>query len=81
MVDQHKYTTDDEDGICELHHREASQVQAVYNVRGDTEEGEEVREAVEEGEEDLKGDDGVYHARKDLSSEDGVLFDELGEVV
>lgn len=39
------------------------------------------RETVDDGEEDLRADDGVDEAGEDFAREHGVLFDQLGEVV
>lgn len=43
--------------------------------------GEAERESVDEGEEELEGYDGLDEAGEDAGAEDGVLFDEFGEVV
>ncbi len=50
-------------------------------MAGYAEEGEEDGEAVDEGEENLNGDDGVDEAGEEFAREDGVLFDQFGEVV
>lgn len=44
-------------------------------MAGYAEEGEKEGEAVDEGEEDLGGDDGVDEAGEGFAREDGVLFD------
>lgn len=81
MIDQHQHTRSDEDRVCELHPREAAQVLQVEDVAADAESGGQEREAVDEGEQGLRGDYDVDEAAESFAGEDGVLFDELGEVV
>ena len=50
-------------------------------MAADAEDGEEGREPVDEGEGDLDDNHSVYEAGEEFLGEDGVLFDELGEVV
>jgi hypothetical protein len=50
-------------------------------VRHDADEGEELRKAIDKGEEGLDGDDGVYHARQKSLCYDCMLFDELRQIV
>jgi hypothetical protein len=46
-----------------------------------TQRGEGPGELVDEGEKELDGDDGVDHAGEDFLGDDGVFFNDLGEVV
>lgn len=50
-------------------------------MREDGQEGQADGEAVDEAEEGEGGDDKVYEACQESFCHDGVLFDELGEVV
>lgn len=50
-------------------------------MRHDADEGEELRKAIDEGEEGLDGDDGIYHARQKSLCNDCMLFDELRQIV
>ena len=61
--------------------REMSKVTHVDAMADDAEEGERDGEAIDEGKENLDGDDGIDEAGKDFSCEDGVFFNEFGEVV
>lgn len=72
---------ENEDGVGELDDGEVAQVAHVDGMAGDAEGGEEEGEAIDCGEEDLGGDDAVDEAGEEFAREDGVLFDELGEVV
>ena len=72
---------EDEQRVCQLDDGEAAQVLRVDDMAGHAEGAEADGEFVDEAEEDLEGYHGVYEAREELLGEDGVLFDELGEVV
>ena len=50
-------------------------------MAADAEDREEGREPGDDGESDLDDDHGVYEAGEEFLREDGVLFDELGEIV
>ena len=58
-----------------------AQVAHVDGMAGDAHEGGEQGEAVDQRQERLDGDGGVDEAREELAGEDGVLFDQFGEVV
>lgn len=58
-----------------------AQVAHVDGMARDADEGGEQGEAVDQRQERLHGDGGVDEAREELAGEDGVLFDQLGEVV
>ena len=58
-----------------------TQVAHVDAMAGYAHEGWKQREAIDEGQEALDGDDGVDEAREEFPGEDGVLFDQFGEVV
>ena len=47
----------------------------------DAEEGQEEWEAIDEEEQEMDGDDGVDELGEKPFGEDGMLFDQLGEVV
>ena len=46
-----------------------------------TDEGKQNGKVIDEGQEDLDADDGVDETGEDFAREDGVLFDQFGEVV
>lgn len=50
-------------------------------MAANAEQGEEWRESVHEGQQDLDGDDTVDDAREKLLCEDGMLLDQLRKVV
>lgn len=50
-------------------------------MTGHAQRSERPWKLVDKGEEQLDCDDGVNHAGEDLLGEDGVLFDDFGEVV
>ena len=81
VVDQHQHARGQEYRVGEFDPGEAPQVLVVEDVRGDAEGGEGEGQFVDYGEEELGRDYGVYHAAEGFAREDGVLFDELGEVV
>ena len=58
-----------------------SEVTGVYGVACDAEDGEVEGEAVDEPEEGLDDADAVYESPEEFGGEDGVFFDELGEIV
>lgn len=58
-----------------------AQVAHVDAMAGYADEGEDEREAVDQGQEGLDGDDGVDEAREEFAGEDGVLFYQFGEVI
>ena len=58
-----------------------AQVAHVDGVARDADEGEEQGEAVDQRQERLDGDGGVDEAREEFARDDGVLFDQFGEVV
>ena len=66
-----------EDRVAQSDYREMSEVLVVNRVATDTQQGKPYREAVDETEEDLEGDDGVDESGEELLGGDGVLFDEL----
>lgn len=81
VVRQDEDTGEQEDGFGELDDGEAPQVLRVQDVAGYAEGGEGPGEAVDEGEQELDGDDGVDEAVESLFRQDGVLFYQFGEVV
>lgn len=58
-----------------------AQVAHVDAMAGYADEGEERREAVDQSQEGLDGDDGVNEAREEFAGENGVLFNQFGEVI
>ena len=81
MIYQDQRAAREEDGIGEFDDGKTAQVEGVDDVGGDGDGGEPERESVDEGEKDLDADDGIDHAGERLFGEDGVFFDEFGEVV
>ena len=81
VVDQDEHAGGQEDRVREFDPGEAPQVLVVEDVGGDAEGGEGEGEFVDCCEEELDRDHGVDHAAEGFAREDGVLFDELGEVV
>ena len=81
VVDQDEHARGQEDRIGELDPGEAPQVLVVEDVGSDAEAGEGERQFVDCCEEDLSADDDVDHAAEGFTREDGVLFDQLREVV
>ena len=81
MVYEHQHARGQEYRIREFDPGKAPQVLVVEDVRGDAEGGEGEGQFVDDGEEELDRDHGVDHAAEGFAREDGVLFDELGEVV
>ena len=57
------------------------QVTHIHAMAGDAQEGEFPGEGVDEGEQEVEGDDAVDETGEDAARGDGVFFDELGEVV
>ena len=81
MVDQHQRARQHEHGFGQLDDGEAAEVLAVHEVAGDGEGGKGPGEAVDQGGQHVEAHDGVDQARERLSGGNGVLFNELGEVV
>ena len=58
-----------------------TEVARIDSMAANAEQGEEWREAVHEGQQDLDGDDTVDDAREKLLCEDGMFLDKLRKVV
>ena len=58
-----------------------AQVAHVDAMADYADEGKEQREAVDQSQEGLDGDDGVNEAREEFAGENGVLFNQFGEVI
>ena len=71
----------DEDRVAQSNDREMPEVLVVNRVATDAQKGKPYGEAVDEAEEHLEGDDGVDETGQEFLRGDGVLFNELGEVV
>lgn len=70
-----------DDGICELDIWESPHVAQVDNVRAYPEGREAEWHLVDEECYELDADDGINRLDKDLPEEDGMLFDDLAEIV
>jgi hypothetical protein len=67
--------------LRQLDDREATQVLRIHAMADDAESAQTEGEAVDEEQEHLDADDAVDELCEQLLGEDGVLFDELREVV
>lgn len=81
VVHQNQHAGREEDGIGEFDDGEAAQVERVDDVAGDGEGGEGEGKAVDGGEQELNGDDGVDESREEFLGQNGVFLDKFGEVV
>lgn len=72
---------DKENGIGELDDWEATEVLEINDVTQDAQRAKWNGKSVDNDEEDLRHDDGVYHACEEFLCYHRVLFHELGEVV
>ena len=71
----------DEDRVSQFDNGEMAQVAHVDAMAKHADEGEEKREAVNQSQEGLDGDDGINEARKKLAGKHGVLLYQFGEVI
>jgi len=81
MIQQYQSTAEYEYGIRQLHYWEASEILHVDPMAANRQRAQGPGESVDEGEEDLRTDDGVDHAIKNPFCRHGVLFDYLREIV
>ena len=71
----------DEDWIGQFDNGKVAQIAHVDAMADYTDEGEEKREAVDQNQEGVDGDDGVDKTREELPCEHGVLLYQFGEVI
>ena len=67
--------------VGQFDNRKVSQIAHVDAMADDAGKGDEEREAIDNGQQDLNDNYAVYNAGEDLSSKDGVLLDRFREIV
>lgn len=81
MIDDDQHTGKNEQWVSQFDQGEATQVAGVDQVGEDAEEGKRDGESIEQDEEDLNADDGVYETTEQFSSKDGMFLDQFREVI
>jgi len=81
VVGQDQATAEDEQGVRQLHNGEVSQVAHVAQVRDYAQRREVPGELVDQREEQLDDDDAIDQTAQHFGAEDGVFFDQFGQVV
>ena len=74
-------TAQHEHGIRQPHDGEMPQVAHVHGMAGHADEGQPDGEVVQKGEQDLQRDDAVDEPGEQFLGQDGVFFNQFGQVV
>ena len=79
--EEERTTGEEKDRIRQLNDGEVAQVLQVDDMAAYAKQGQPHREAVDDQEQELQDDNAVDEAGEKLLGEDGMFFNELGEVV